>query len=182
MKATRCMVCTRTQEWEDFSVPVHFCDTYVWVWECGCLFFLTHPPPPSLFLCCCLCLWKHLRVCLSACVYNMTGVWSLPPESAWFKVCPVQTHTHTHTGFLCCEALNCLLLAFHIQAGTQSYKNLPSPQKDDCSLSLSHSLSFPLHSPSLIFSRALSHSFTLSSRSNRLRLAVRKCTSVIILS
>lgn len=163
MKATRCMVCTRTQEWEDFSVPVHFCDTYVWVWECGCLFFLTHPH-------------HHLSFCVAACVCeSISGCVCLPVCIIWrvFEVflqslhglqCAQCKHTHTHTQASCVvRLLTVSSLRFIFRLGLSLTRTCPVHRKMTVpSLSLSHSLSFPLHSPSLIFSRALSHSFTLS--------------------
>lgn len=97
-KATKHMVCMCMGVWVEELVCI--CDTYV----CACLRVAA-------------CVGECIRacVCLSGCVYNMTGVWSLSPESE--MVYSVYTHTHTHTEASCVVRLFTVsLFTFHIRA------------------------------------------------------------------
>lgn len=150
IKAIKHAVCMCMRAWvEDLECA---CVLHLW-YICWCVHFFFLP------LCWCLCLW----MCVSGRVYNMMGVWSLSPEPEMvYSVYNMhtQTHTRTHWGFLCREALHCLALCIsHSGSGTLAQVsvrgNLPSPQKDDCFLS--PSLSLITLPPPLIFSLAPSH-------------------------
>lgn len=100
------------------------------------------------------CLFFPLSLSLSPCVYNVMGVWSVSPESRWFTVFTI------HTPWLP-ASWGSRLSSCISYSGLRSrrHKNRPSPQKDDCFLSLSL---FHYVPPSLIFSLLLCLTLTVS--------------------